>query len=85
MVNPSVINTTVHISVRNAVGTIIGTASQSLPAKTKVAIALRNLTGLAGVVGQRGSAEFSVANGTVVVLGLRFNATSFTSIPTAEK
>jgi hypothetical protein len=38
-----------------------------------------------GVVGKRGSAQFTVAAGNVAVLGLRFNNAAFTSISTAGK
>jgi hypothetical protein len=40
---------------------------------------------MTGVEGKRGSAEFSVASGSVAVLGLRFQGQAFTSIPTADK
>jgi hypothetical protein len=34
------------------------------------------------MIGQRGAVTYSVPNGNVTVLGLRFNGTAFTSIPT---
>ncbi|MGA3028620.1 MAG: hypothetical protein ABSF98_28070, partial [Bryobacteraceae bacterium] len=40
------------------------------------------LPGLSGMVGQRGSAQFSVSEGSVAVLGLRFDGPALTSIPT---
>jgi len=48
-------------------------------------MALRDLPGLGIIVGNRGSAEFTVTSGNVAVLGLRFRGSSFTSIPTLDK
>jgi hypothetical protein len=56
----------------------------SLPPYGKTETALRGLTGLAGVVGLRGSAQFSVSSGSIAVLGLRFGGAAFTSIPAAQ-
>jgi hypothetical protein len=39
-----------------------------LAAKSKTAIALRDLPGLGGMAGKRGSADFTVAFGNVAVL-----------------
>ena len=85
IVNPSSISTSVSIVVRDANGNTIGTANVALNAKSKTAIALRDLPGLAAMRGTRGSADFTVAFGNVSVLGLRFNGTAFTSIPTTER
>jgi hypothetical protein len=56
-----------------------------LAAKSKTAIALRDLPGLGAMAGKRGSADFTVAFGNVAVLGLRFGGAAFTSIPTADR
>ncbi len=85
VVNPSSVATTVSITVWDNSGNTIGTSSIALAAKSKTAAALRDLPGLAGVVGKRGSAEFTVNSGNVAVLGLRFNGAAFTSIPTADR
>ena len=37
--------------------------------------------GLSAIVGQRGKVTFSVSNGNMATLGLRFNGSAFTSIP----
>jgi len=37
------------------------------------------------MIGNRGSAEFTVTSGNVAVLGLRFIGSAFTSIPTADR
>ncbi|MGJ5817451.1 hypothetical protein [Paludibaculum fermentans] len=80
-VNPSGSSTTVSVSVYGDDGSVIGTSSFDLPAHGKTAFALRDLPGLAGITARRGYAKFSVANGAVSVLGLRFNGSAFTSIP----
>ncbi|MCX6620780.1 MAG: hypothetical protein NTY38_06820 [Acidobacteria bacterium] len=85
IVNPSGVNNTVAITVRDLLGTVLGTSSVSLAAGAKTAVLLRDLPGLSTMVGKRGTAEFSANSGRVAVLGLRFGAQSFTSIPTADK
>jgi hypothetical protein len=85
IVNPGVVATTVAITVRNANGLVIGTSDVTLTAKSKVAEVLRNLPGLSAMLGNRGSADFTVRSGTVAVLGLRFGGVAFTSIPTAQQ
>lgn len=81
IVNPSNIATTVSIALRDAAGAIIGTSSVFLAAKNKTAVVLRNLPGLGAMIGNRGSADFTVTTGNVAVLGLRFIGSAFTSIP----
>ena len=83
--NPSAVPVTVSINVWNSSGALIGTSSIALPANTKMEAALRNISGLSGVVGNRGSAQFTVSSGDVAVLGLRFNGAAFTSIPTTQE
>ena len=85
MVNPSSVDATVAITVRDGTGQTIGTSSVALPSKTKSAVVLRTLPGLAGMAGNWGSADFSVTTGSVAVLGLRFNGQALTSIPTADR
>jgi len=82
IVNPSSIATTVNITLWDESGNTIGTAAVPLAAGGKTATTLHSLQGLAGMVGKRGSAQFSVSAGGVAVLGLRFNHLAFTSIPT---
>ena len=83
--NPSPIPVTVSITVWNSSGGLVGTSSIALAAGAKTAAFLRSISGLSGVIGNRGSAQFAVTSGSVAVLGLRFNGTSFTSIPTAQQ
>jgi hypothetical protein len=83
--NPSVVPVTVSITVWNSSGAVIGTSSVALAAGAKMEAALRSISGLSGLVGSRGSAQFTVSSGSVGVLGLRFNGTAFTSIPTAQQ
>jgi hypothetical protein len=82
IVNPSSTAATVGVTLWDENGNTIGTSSVALPPNGKKAAALRDLPGLDGMVGKRGSARFSVPAGSVAVLGLRFNGMAFTSIPT---
>ncbi len=84
VVNPSSTATTVAVTLWGESGSMIGTAMIALPANGKTAATLRSLPGLSAMVGQRGSAEFSVTAGSVAVLGLRFDGLAFTSIPTSS-
>jgi hypothetical protein len=80
--NPTNNAETVTITVLDSSGTLIGSSSVSLPANGKTEAALRTLPGLTGMVGNRGSASFTVTpGGSITVLGLRFNGSAFTSIP----
>jgi hypothetical protein len=85
VVNLSSASTSVSIVVRDSTGTNIGNASISLPAKGKKALFLRDLPGLGTMTGKRGSANFTAAIGNIAVLGLRFNGSAITSIPTADR
>jgi len=84
IVNPSSTSTTVTITVRDTGGSVIGTYPLVLAANNKTAKTLRDLPGLSGMIGKRGSAEFTVSSGAVAVLGLRFGGNAFTSIPTTD-
>jgi len=85
MANPTAIPVTVSISVVSQSGIPVGTATVPLAPFSHTAVAMRNIPGLSGMVGQRGLATFSVTNGNVAVLGLRFNGQAFTSIPTVGR
>ena len=85
IVNPSSVATTVAISARDTNGNVVGTATVALGPNAKTESVLRDLTGLSGIAGLRGSAVFSVATGNLAVLGLRFNSQAFTSIPTTNR
>jgi mannan endo-1,4-beta-mannosidase len=82
IVNPSSTANTVNVTLWDEGGNIIGTSSVALPQNSKTAVTLRSLPGLSGMVGKRGSAQFTVSSGSVAVLGLRFDGLAFTSIPT---
>ena len=85
IVNPNLQGTSIAVTVRDVSGQTIGTSSISLAAKNKASLFLKNLPGLRGIVGSRGSVDFGVTTGSVAVLGLRFNGVAFTSIPATEK
>jgi hypothetical protein len=82
VVNPSSTAANVAVTLADESGNPIGNAFISLPPNSKTANVLRNLPGLSGMVGKRGSAKFSVSAGSVAVLGLRFSGSAFTSVPT---
>ena len=85
VLNPSSVNGTVAIAVRNESGLAIGNPSISLAPGAKKTFMLRDLPGLSAVTGARGSADFVATAGAVAVLGLRANGTAITSIPTSDK
>ena len=86
IVNLSSTANIVTVTVRDFQGRTLGTPARvPIPANGRVAAALRDLPGIGNIVGNRGSAEFTVTSGNVAVLGLRFRLSSFTSIPTLDK
>jgi hypothetical protein len=85
IVNPSSVATVVSVTARDLNGSVIGTSSVSLEPYAKTEAVLRNLPGLSGIAGHRGSVVFSVTMGSVAVLGLRFDGAAFTSVPTTNQ
>jgi hypothetical protein len=85
VVNLASVTTTISVSVRDTQGNTIGTSNIPLGPHAKAAVALRDLPGLAGVSGSLGSVDFTASIGTLAALGLRFNGTAFTSIPTSNR
>jgi len=80
--NPSNQSATVLISVYAPDGSPLGSTQIVLPPRSKQSAVLRNLVAVAG---NRGRAVFSVSNGAVSVLGLRFGGEAFTSIPVSHR
>ncbi len=78
--NPSDQPVTVSIATYTASGIPNGSAQVMLAPRSKQAVELKNLPGLEGIAGNRGWAAFSVSNGAVSVLCLRFGGQAFTSI-----
>jgi hypothetical protein len=85
VVNLTSVSTTISVFVRDAQGNPIGTSNIALGPHAKTAVVLRDLPGLAGVSGSLGSVDFTTSIGTLAALGLRFNGTAFTSIPTSDR
>ncbi|QOY91321.1 hypothetical protein [Paludibaculum fermentans] len=81
MANPSSSSATVVVTLWDEGGNTIGNYAFTLPPHNKFASVLRNLPGLGGMAGKRGSAHFTTSNGSIAVLGLRFNGLALTSIP----
>jgi P pilus assembly chaperone PapD len=82
--NPSPVPTTVSVILWDAKGNALGATSITQPPGSKTETTLRSLPGFSAMVGQRGSARFTVSSGSVGVLGLRFDGSAFTSIPTTN-
>jgi hypothetical protein len=76
---------TVNVTAYGTGGNTIGTGSIQLAANGKTALLLKDIPGLSGIVGQRGSVDFSVSGGNVAALGIRYNGQAFTSIPTSDR
>jgi len=85
VLNPSASPANIAITARDETGATLGTATLTLAAGAKQAFALRDVAGLAGLIGKRGSLDFVASSGAVSVLGLRFSSSAFTSIPALER
>jgi hypothetical protein len=83
--NPSEQVVTVGITGYALNGAQLGTSSVLLAPHSKQAIILKNQPGMSGIAGNRGWATFSVPNGAVSVIGLRFGGEAFTSIPAPQR
>ncbi len=83
--NPNNFPITVNLSATNQSGNLLGTGIIQLAALSKTSVALKTIAGLTGIVNNRGTVTFSSTSGSFAVLGLRFNGSAFTSIPTSEK
>lgn len=81
IVNPDDATQQVTLTAYDASGNSVGSATVSLTHDNKTAVVMRNIQQLAGVAGKRGSVVVSVPSGKLAVLGLRFGASAFTSIP----
>src|SRR5262249_17009804 len=78
-VNPSNQQGTVTINVYNMGGTQIGSTQLIVNARSKQSQILKQL--LAAVIGNRGRVSFAMNNGAISVLGFRFGAVAYTTIP----
>jgi hypothetical protein len=76
---------TVNVTAYGTGGNTIGTGTIQLGANGKTAVLLKDIPGLGGVAGQRGSVDFSVTGANVAALGIRYNGQAFTSIPTSNR
>gem|GEM_PF-1541934 len=85
VLNPSNQQVVVTILLYASNGSQIGSGQLVLAARSKQAAALRNLPGMAAAAGKRGWATFSVTQGAVAVVGLRFGGEAFTSIPDSHR
>jgi hypothetical protein len=85
IVNLSSTSNAVNATAYDSHGNVIGNATISLPANGKTEAVLTSIPGLSALAGVVGSIDFSVNTGNIAVLGLRFDGTAFTSIPTFDR
>jgi hypothetical protein len=85
LLNPSNQQVVVTITAYGPDGASVGSAQVLLAPHSKQATVLETLPGLSPMSGKRGRVEFSVANGAVSALALRFGGAVFTSIPIAYR
>lgn len=83
LLNPGDTAITVEYTATAEPGQDAGSGSLNLPARSKFVGVLSALPGLSTLAGQRGAIRFSAYAGSLAVLGLRFAASAFTSIPAA--
>jgi hypothetical protein len=83
--NPSNHQVIVTITAFGPDGAPAGTTQVPLAPRSKQATVLNALAGMSGMSGQEGRVVFSVPNGAVSVLGLRFGAEAFTSMPITHR
>lgn len=81
--NPSTASVDVTFTAYRNDGTQIGSSVLTLAARAKLAVNLKTISGLEGVAGTRGWVKISTQGTAISVLGLRFGAQAFTSIPVA--
>ena len=81
IVNPSAVTATVMITARDLNGNTVGTSMLTLEPQAKTEAVLRNLPGMSGIAGVRGTVDFSATQGNVAVLALRFDGSDFSAIP----
>jgi hypothetical protein len=81
--NPSNQQATLTITIYAAGGTQLGSAQVVLAPRSKQSKVLHDL--VPNMAGNRGWASFSVPNGDISVLGLRFGGEAFTTIPVTPR
>jgi hypothetical protein len=84
VVNPSAAPVNVVVNATDNNGNFVGSAAIGLGAHNKMESAMDMIPGLGNMFGRRGRAVFAVTTGSVVVLGLRFDFSAFTSIPALD-
>jgi len=85
VVNLASVNNTITATARDNQGNTLGTGTIPLAPNAKTALVLRNIPGLARIAGAIGSVDFTATIGNVAALGLRFNGSAFTAIPTSDR
>jgi hypothetical protein len=84
VVNLAPLTINIAVTARDNQGNTLGTGTILLGPNAQTALVLRNIPGLAAVAGEIGSVDFAASIGNIAALGLRFNGTAFTSIPTSD-
>jgi hypothetical protein len=83
LLNPGDSAITIDYTATTEPGQNAGSGTLNLPARSKFVGVLSALPGLSPLAGQRGAVRFTASGGNLAVLGLRFAASAFTSIPAA--
>jgi hypothetical protein len=71
----------VTITAYGVDGVQLGSTLMVLNPRSKQAVVLKDLSAMTGMAGKRGRVHFAASVGAVAVLGLRFGAEAFTSLP----
>jgi len=79
--NPSGSTANITVTATDTNGGSLGTGTITLAPHAKAEGVLSGITGLSGASGKQGRVVFSATSGSVAVLGIRFEAGAFTSIP----
>jgi hypothetical protein len=66
-------------------GTQVGQTVVVLAPRSKQSAILKNMANMSGIAGKRGRIVFSVPNGAIAVIALRFGGEAFTTIPVTSR
>jgi hypothetical protein len=81
--DPSTFSGTATLTARDDTGQVLGSAGTGLVADSSRAVLLRDV--IPAVAGKRGSLQMNVIPGALSLMGLRFNTSAFTTIPTGAQ
>src|SRR5581483_9353837 len=86
VVNAGAVDSVVSVTARDNQGNVIASGSLTIAKGNKAEAAIRDIPGMAAIVGKMGSIDFtSNTGGNLAALGIRFNGPAFTSVPTTDR